>query len=162
MTLHHRVGGTVVHVCPEYHSLRIWLWGRAMVEPPLGPPVPSLPELGMAAGCCHSAAKSHFLTGLVWSLILPNKLCQTLSIWTFKRFSRKDTLPARVTEEGGRVIWKIGPVLGFDFETLPFGSHGVTRWAQYPLPQSSTFYLHFQFFKKVLMLLSFCLYLYAA
>lgn len=87
-----RAGGTVLQVFPVCHSLCVCLIalgsgaGAVMWVSPV-PPLPSLTKLGTVASCCH------FLTGWVWSLILPSKLCRTRSIWTFKHFPSKDTPP---------------------------------------------------------------------
>lgn len=48
----------ILQVFPECHSLCIWLialgsGAGARCEPSLVPSLPSLPELGMVASCCH-------------------------------------------------------------------------------------------------------------
>lgn len=69
MTLGVRAGGAVLQVLPECHRVCVsdcpWLRGRGSDVSLLGPPLPGLTKLGTLASCCH------FLTGCVWSLILP-------------------------------------------------------------------------------------------
>lgn len=124
------------------------------------PPSPAPLPPGAWNGCwlLSLSRRLSLFDRLSVSPILPNELCQTPSIGTFKRFSRKDTLSTRVTEEGGRALWKIGQHWALTSRLCPSAPTELPGGHNAHCPRGAPFTSISSFLKKVLMLLLICLY----